>query len=75
MAVETGFPSARKKGCFQGPVMDQQKQQVQSIMGNSLAAHGETHSLFIYKLKIPPMACILGMAVSCPDVAQEAKKL
>lgn len=45
MAVETGFPSARKKGCFQGPVMDQQKQQVQSIMGNSLAAHGETQSL------------------------------
>lgn len=45
MAVETGFPSARKKGCFQGPVTDQQKQQVQSIMGNSLAAHGETQSL------------------------------
>lgn len=30
---------------------------------------------FIYKLKIPPMACILGTAVSCPDVAHEAKKL
>lgn len=35
----------QKKGCFQGPVMDQQKQQVQCIMGNSLAAHGETQSL------------------------------